>query len=434
MDKKSKPKNAMLNVFGIRDFRLLLAGSATSILGDQLVLIATPWLVLKMTGDPLLLGIILALEGIPRALFMLLGGAITDRFSPRLIMIISDIIRFVLTALMALVLFSGTMQVWMLYAFGLGFGLIAGFAIPAQTSIVPMIVDENDLQAGNSITMGITQIAGFIGPSVAGILIGSFSSSFTGIALAFAIDAFTFAVSAVCLWLIKTGKAASTSAEKENLLVSILTGIKYLWNDKQMRVMFFVVSAINFLFVGPFLVGVPVLANQRLPEGAIAFGLLMSAVSGGNLFGFILAGALPKPDGRIMRIIMTALLTSFGVFMVIIGFLSSTWIDFALLAILGLGNGFIAINFFTWIQKSTPKEMLGRMMSILIFANTGLIPVSQAISGAISKWNITLLFVIAGGLIVIVSLVAAFQPSLKVFCESLAKPHQAAQPDVNMNA
>src|SRR5664279_6485071 len=101
MENPTPKKNPMAAVFSLRDFRLLFSGATTSMLGDQFALIATPWLVLKMTGDPLALGIVLALEGIPRAIFMLLGGAITDRISPRLIMLISDAIRFVLTVLMA---------------------------------------------------------------------------------------------------------------------------------------------------------------------------------------------------------------------------------------------------------------------------------------------------------------------------------------------
>jgi len=88
--------NPMKRVMALRDFRLLFAGASTSLLGDQFALIATPWLVLQLTGDPLALGIVLALEGIPRAAFMLIGGAITDRFSPRLIMLASDVLRLIL--------------------------------------------------------------------------------------------------------------------------------------------------------------------------------------------------------------------------------------------------------------------------------------------------------------------------------------------------
>ena len=176
----------MRNVFSIRDFRLLFAGVSTSLLGDQFTLIATPWLVLQLTGDPVALGIVLALEGIPRALFMLFGGAITDRFSPRIIMLVSDIARFILAGLMTAVVFTGIVQLWMLYAFSLGFGLVSGFAVPAGNSIVPMVVKEKDLQAGNSMVMGVGQLVGFIGPVVAGILIGKFSDSLFGIGLAFA--------------------------------------------------------------------------------------------------------------------------------------------------------------------------------------------------------------------------------------------------------
>src|SRR5512137_2670312 len=165
MENKPTRKNSMAKVFGIRDFRLLFSGAATSMLGDQFALIATPWLVLKLTGDPLALGIVLALEGIPRAIFILLGGAITDRFAPRIIMLTADVIRFILTALMTVVVFTGTVQMWMLYAFGLGFGLVAGFAIPAGNSIVPMLVEEKDLQAGNSVIMGVSQLVGFVGPT-----------------------------------------------------------------------------------------------------------------------------------------------------------------------------------------------------------------------------------------------------------------------------
>jgi len=412
----------MSRVMSLRDFRLLFAGTATSLLGDQFALIATPWLTLKLTGDPLALGIVLALEGLPRAVFMLLGGAITDRISPRVVMLISDVIRFILTSLMAFVVFTGTVQIWMLYAFGLGFGLVAGFAIPAGNSIVPMLVEKQDLQAGNSIMMGSSQLVGFVGPTVAGILIGRFSQSPLGIGLAFTIDALSFIVSAACLWLMRGGKRLSSSdgSQEESVWASILVGMKYLWNDKALRLMFLIVTAMNFLFTGPLLVGIPVLADQRLPEGAMAFGLLMSACAGGNLVGYLLAGSLPHPTGKGMSIFLVALFAAFGLVLGSFGFIRSTWVDFVLILMLGVGNGYIAILMFTWMQTRTPKEMLGRMMSMVMLSGTGLIPLSQAISGAVSKWSLTVLFASAGILILLVTIWAAPQPGLKAFSESLA--------------
>lgn len=428
MKASNTPGNPMARVMRLRDFRLLFAGATTSLLGDQLALIATPWLVLKLTGDPLKLGVVLALEGIPRAAFMLLGGAVTDRLSPRLLMLICDAIRLVLTGLMAFVVFTGSIELWMLYAFSLGFGVVAGFAVPAENSIVPMIVEERDLQAGNSLVMGVTQLAGFVGPTIAGILIGHYSRSNYGIGLALAVDAATFGVSTVCLWLIHSGardKSGETGTGNENLLAAIGGGMKHLWHDRVLRLIFLVLMAVNFLVVGPLLVGIPVLADQRLPEGAVAFGLLMSAFSGGNLVGYLLAGALPRPSGILLRILMLVLFAAFGAVIGALGFIPWTWVDFGLLLLLGLGNGYLAIILFTWIQMNTPKEILGRMMSILMFASTGLVPISQAVCGAVIKWNLELLFAAAGALVLLITLWTAFQPEIKTFSEGLAAEAEA---------
>ena len=421
MTNTTSTQNPMARVMLIRDFRLLFAGVPTSLLGDQFALIATPWLTLQLTGDPLALGIVLALEGFPRALFMLLGGAVTDRISPRMVMLVSDFIRLALTGLMALAIFTGSVQMWMVYAFALGFGLVAGFAVPAGNSIVPMLVAEEDLQAGNSIIMGSSQLIQFVGPTIAGILIGNYSTSSLGIGLAFTVDALSFAVSAVCLWVMRGGRnlEAANGNQKESVWASILVGVKYLWNDQPLRTLFLILAAVNFFFTGPLLVGIPVLADQYLPEGAVAFGLLMSAFAGGSLVGILLAGILPRPKGKGMSAFLILLLVSFGVSLGFFGFIRSTWLDFALMLLLGAGNGYVAILMFTWMQTNTPKDMLGRMMSMVMLAGNGLVPISQAISGAVITWNLEALFVSAGALIMLVALWAAMQPGLKTFSESM---------------
>ena len=415
----------MGKVLSLPDFRLLFAGTAASLLGDQFSLIATPWLVLKMTSDPLALGLILALEGLPRALFMLLGGAITDRFSPRKVMLATSLMRFVLTALMALLVFSGAAEMWMIYLFGLLFGILAGFAVPAENSIVPMLVKKEDLQAGNSLIMGVTQLAGFIGPSLAGILIGRFSSSNTGIVLSFSIDSLTFLVSALTIWLIRQNMekqaAIETGQTQQGMLAEILEGVRYLWADTALRMMFSVLMALNFLLIGPLMVGIPVLADQRLPQGAAAYGLLLSAFAGGSLLGILLAGTLPRPCGKSLSALILLLLASFGAAIALLGFSASTWLDFGLLALLGLGNGYMSILLFTWIQTRTPQNMLGRMMSLFTFSSTGLVPVSQALAGVVCKWSTTFMFLIAGLLVLVLTLWAALQPDFKTFSSSLSE-------------
>jgi MFS family permease len=102
----------MKRALGIHDFLLLWIGQATSMLGDQFQNIAGAWLVLKLTGDPLALGAVLAVGGIPRAIFTIIGGAVTDRISPRKIMLSTDLIRLGLMTLMAVQVFTGTLQIF----------------------------------------------------------------------------------------------------------------------------------------------------------------------------------------------------------------------------------------------------------------------------------------------------------------------------------
>jgi MFS family permease len=310
----------------------------------------------------------------------------------------------------------------MLYAFGLAFGLVAGFAIPASTSIVPMLVENQDLQAGNSLMMGAAQLAGFVGPTVAGILIGRYASSSLGIGLAFAIDAVSFAVSAACLWLMHGGgrRMPSTSAApREGVWHSVLSGLTYLWHDQALRLLFLLMAAMNLLFTGPLLVGIPVLAHQRLAGGAAAFGLMMSAFAAGSLLGYLLAGSLPRPHSAAMRVFLVALLSAYGLILGSFGFIQSTWVDVILIFTLGVGNGYLAILLVTWMQARTPQQMLGRMMSFVMLAGTGLVPISQAVAGAVSKGSLTLLFAAAGVLGLLLTIWVAFQPGLKAFSESL---------------
>ena len=103
----TKGNSPSKSVLGLRNFRLLWLGEGISVLGDQFYMIALPWLVLQLTdGDALATGTVLAIAGIPRALFMLVGGVLTDRFSPRSVMLASNVFRFVLVVLLSVLIFA----------------------------------------------------------------------------------------------------------------------------------------------------------------------------------------------------------------------------------------------------------------------------------------------------------------------------------------
>ena len=421
--KQVKEQPPFIRALSNRNFRLLWIGGSISVLGSQFSMIALPWLVLQLTDDPQALGLVLALAGIPRAIFMLYGGVITDRFSPRKILLICDWINFLLSGMIAALVFTGAMQVWMIYLFSLLTGAIAGFVIPAANSMTPRLLPSQDLQAGNSISMGTMQLMGFVGPAAAGVIIGTYTHSTLGIVLAFAFDSITFAFSAVMLGLMRglswENMPRPEKQATEGAWTAIKVAARYIIHHEALRLMFIVMIVVNFLFTGPLLVGIPVLADQRLAEGAAAFGLLMSAYAGGNLLGLVLAGGLPKPSGSLLSVVTVALIAGFGIVLALYGWIMSTWVDFVLTLALGIGNGYIGLVLFTWIQQSTPRDMLGRIMSMTSLAGMGLIPLSQAISGTVSKWNLTALFALAGGLLVLVAVWLAFQPGLRLLSDQM---------------
>ena len=320
-----QPGNGVRGLFGIRNFRLLWFGETISLLGDQFYLIALPWLVLKLTGDAFAMGTVLALGGIPRALFMLVGGAVTDRFSPRNVMLVSNVLRLILTALLTVLVLAGQIQLWMIYVFALAFGLADAFFFPAQSAIVPRIVNKDQLEGANALTQGTAQLSLFAGPVLAGVMIALLGGGSTsvdgvpevrGIAYAFLFDALTFVISAFTLWLMRTDQPSESDADTKDaggVISAIRAGLLYVWNDVPLRIFFLLIAISNLLIMGPFIVGIPVLADTRLPEGAAAFGIIMSAFGGGSLLGIVLAGTLPRPPAKRMGVILGVIWSTLGV-------------------------------------------------------------------------------------------------------------------------
>jgi MFS family permease len=283
-------------------------------------------------------------------------------------------------------------------------------------SIVPNLVKREELQMANSIMQGTSQLSVFIGPALAGGVIAVFasqgaSSTMEGVGLAIAIDAFTLLVSVISLLLMSV--KGEPKGDKKDVLGSIKEGIIYVFRDPTLRAILLVMAALNFLFSGPFIVGIPVLASTRLPEGVAAFGLMLSAYGGGNLLGIILCGALPKPKARSVGYIVAGVFALFGLGEILFGFMSSTLADCAILAFLGIFNGYVGILFITMLQKMTPMSMMGRLMSLIMLCGVGLLPISQALTGFLIKYSVEGLYAAVGLLFIVIALISIAMPEIR---------------------
>ena len=386
-------------------FRMVWLGETVSMLGDQFYLIALPWLALALTGSSLALGLVLMAAAIPRAALMLVGGALSDRYDPRRIMIASSAARAALVAILALLVWTDAVQLWHLYVLGAGFGAADAFFQPAALALVPRLVPEDRLEASNALVMGSMAVTGMIGPALAGVAIAA-----TGTALGFGIDAVTFVFAVVTLVLIRRPSTAVESAAPKTTsgtMGAIAAGLRYASADPQIRIVLLAVTAINFAVVGPFFVGLPALVDT-FDSGPLAYGMVLSAFGAAALIGAIVAGTL-GPRAR-MSVVIPTTAVGLALGMILIGLAPSAW-AIALAAIpLGAGVGVLQVSGMAWLQRRSEPAYLGRVMSLVMFAIMGLTPLSYAIAGAIAESGLTILFIGAGIVMILLSVATSLTP------------------------
>lgn len=379
-----------------RDFRLVFAGETISVVGDYFHFVALAWLTLQLTGSGLALGSVLMVAAIPRAIFMIVGGALSDRWSPRSLMLYSNAVRAVLVGVIAALVLSGRIELWHLYLMGAVFGVVDALFYPAINSIVPMLVDEEALPPANALLQGSQQLAGLIGPAIAGFVVALVQTG-----PAFVIDSISFAVAATALLFVVGGRrAARGSGEaRPSLLGSIREGIGYAWSDQAVRALLLLTAAFNFAVTGPLLVGLPFLSEHELGGGSATFGVLLSAFGGGSVLGALAAGTI----SRVPRLgaVVLAIAVGLGAAMALIGITPNVPAAFGLLAAMGLGAGFINVHMISWLQGRSSEAMRGRVMSIVMLGSVGLTPLSYAAAGLIVDLGAVPMMFAAGGAIMV---------------------------------
>ena len=282
-----------------RDYRFVWLGESVSLLGDQFNTVALAWLVLGLTGSGFALGVILIAAAIPRGAFLLVGGVLSDRISPRDLALASNILRAVVTTIVAGLVIGDRVELWHLAAAGVVFGTVDAVFLPAINTLVPRLVPVERLAAANAVLQGTGQLVGTVGPAIAG-----FSVALVGVGAAFAVDAASFAIAAVMLWFVRSGATAPPAdstdpgvmtARAPSIRASLVQGGRIVLSDPVMRSIVILSTAANLAFTGSVVVGLPWLVLVRFSGDALALGFLFAAYGAGSLVGVLAAGSLPHP-------------------------------------------------------------------------------------------------------------------------------------------
>ena len=424
---------ALFRPLAIRDFRLLWVGESVSLLGNQFYLVALSWLTLQLTGSGTALGTVLMTAAVPRAALMLVGGAMTDRLSPRPLMIVSNTARAALTAILTVLIFTDTVALGFLYALAILFGTFDAFFYPAFRSIVPWLVSNEQLEPANSLIQGTSQLSILLGPLPAGVLVAT-----VGVGPAFVINVVSFVFATWMLWLMRTGGSLNRSSvsldatvesaappsgpmpppgttegskRRGRLLHDIVEGLRYAWADPVLRTILILVAAIDFAAVGPITVGLAALADARFFGGAAAFGAMMSAWGGGTFLGSIIAGIMGRPRRRGYWVIAVGAI--FGVGLSALSWAPLLVIAVVVIGLMGIGGGLINVMMFSWLQGRTESRLIGRVMSLVMFASQGLAPFSFLLAGLLVDVSLAWMYVGAGVVMLAATAYAASQQTIR---------------------
>jgi len=383
-------------VFSSGSFRKLWVATTLSLFGDFFNYIAMAWLVLQLTGSSLALGSVLVVQALPRAVLMVVGGALADRLSPRLTMLGSMGLRAVVVAPLAALVLTGRVQMWEIYTVAGVFGIVDAFFMPARGSILPNVVADHELEPGNAVLNVTGQASVILGPVLGGLIV-----AVLGIGWAFAGDAACFVIGFLfILWLPTAARAATGEKHPDGGLGGqIAAGIRYAWAEMGIRVTLIVIAVVDFAANGALGVGLPTLVHGRFGAGAEGLGILLGAWGVGATAGALGAGFVPPPKrfGWLIVFICAWL----GVGFVGVGLVPSLVPAALLMGFTGVGTGVTNTYAASWLQRRTDPAMQGRVMSLVMLASMGLTPIAYAASGVIAEVNPTLLFLVAGGMILL---------------------------------
>jgi hypothetical protein len=387
-------------------------GQFISAVGDQFYLVAIPWLALQMTGRAFVAGTVLAVAGIPRALAMLLGGAASDRFSAKMLLVGSNGIQGVFVFILGLVVLLPGLPLWPLFVLAFAIGTVDAFGLPAINTLLPELVEDRNLEGGNVYLQGTNILSSAIGPAIAGILIsltvvsGDGSANLQGIGIAFLVNAAAFWVGISFFAAIRSqGRPPADPDENGSLMASLPAIHEYITSDIRLVYMMVLMLTLGLFLEGTIRVGFALLANAQLTGSIQDLGNMTSAFGIGVLAGMIGRRVLPKPPARISGLVVLALFSAVPFGLILLGLIRNIVPILVVVLLMGLSVGYIMIYLLSWLQLKTPRHLLGKVMAAVFFSTIGLAPLSQILMGYLLDINLTLTFIGAGVLVLVILLV-----------------------------
>jgi DHA3 family tetracycline resistance protein-like MFS transporter len=413
----------LISALKFRPFAFLWAGQTTSRLGDSLYRIALAWWVLQKTGSAAEMGAVLVFGSVPMLIFLLIGGVATDRFPRLRVMLISDILRGAVVALVALLAYTGQLEVVHIYIASVFFGLVAAFFQPAYTATVPEITPPELLPSANSLTSLSQQGASVIGPAIAAGII-----AMGGTTTAFAFNALSFFLSAACILPIFSSEPAlnlppSSPRTDPSQKLSVVSSIRQVFGDIReglvavaaspwLWVTILLFGFINAASAGPMSTSLPILVKDVLQQDVAVLGLFTSMSSAGYVLGAIGLGRLTKIRKRGYLAYISTILN--GAAIAVFGLTRSIPLLAAVALLNGASMSVFGLIWTNSLQELVPRGLLGRVAAIDSLGSFVLLPIGFAVAGwATDQIGAPQVFLIGGALSMALAGIGLLHPDIR---------------------
>lgn len=399
-----------------REFGLLWTGMSVSLLGDGIYFVAIAWQAYALSNAPTALSVVGAAWTLPTVVFLLVGGAVSDRLERRRVLIAASVTEALAVGLIGVLSVTGALELWMLLGLVAVYGAAEAFFLPSFEAIVPTLVDPDDYTAATALDHFVRPMAvQLLGPALGGILVAVANPG-----VAFLVDGATFLVTVCTLSMMRTTPhLGGTRRSAREAMAEIAEGFRFVRANPWLWGTLMAACLSLLAFFGPYQVLVPYLVKNHLHGGGAMFGAIKAA--GG--VGAILSAAAIAQAGLPRRCI-SLMFTAWSLqALALVGFAVAdhAW-AFAIIAL--VGGGLSAAGNVVWgtlMKALVPNEMLGRVSSFDWLVSIGLIPLSFAITGPIAEAVGAETTLVAAGVIGAVTTIAFLAvPGLRAPERSLA--------------
>ncbi len=360
-----------------RDFRLFFAGQGTSQIGTWLQLIATSWLVYRLSESTFLLGLAAFAMQIPFLLLAPLAGVFVDRLDRRRVLLVTNSVAAAQASAMYAVVALGVVQPWHLVAGNLVLGVVNACDSPArQALLVQLVRGRADLPSAIALNSIMMNLARFVGPMLGGALIATLGESW-----GFAANAASYFAMLLALSRIPSRPGASLPAE-QGLLRQLAAGVRYAFGFLPARSALLLLAAMS-VTAGSYAAQMPWFAREAFGGDSRTLGWLISSAGLGAMSGMFYLAMRPGIRGLFRLLAWTAAIT--GAALSVFSLSTSLWLALPALYAVGLGLMLTAASTNTLLQSLVPEELRGRVASLYIMSFIGMTPLGALATGWIAE-------------------------------------------------